>query len=40
MLGDILLLKLLELPLKNIPSKEEIDQIYHEIESFGVDLNH
>jgi hypothetical protein len=37
MLGDILLLKLSELPLNKTPSKEEIDQIYREIESFGVD---
>ena len=37
MLGDILLLKLSELPLNNTPSKAEIDQIYREIESFGVD---
>ena len=37
MLGDILLLKLSELPLNKTPSKEEIDQIYREIESFRVD---
>ena len=37
MLGDILLLKLSELPLNKTPSKEEIDQIYSEIESFRVD---
>ncbi len=37
MLGDILLLKLSELPLNKTPSKEEIDQIYREIESFKVD---
>ncbi|GMY38950.1 hypothetical protein FCV25MIE_34194 [Fagus crenata] len=37
MLEDILLLKLSELPLNKTPSNEEIDQIYHEIEIFGVD---
>jgi hypothetical protein len=37
MLGDILLLKLSELPLNKTLLKVEIDQIYREIESFGVD---
>ena len=37
MLGDILLLKLLELPLNKILSKAKINKIYREIESFGVD---
>ncbi|GMY17575.1 hypothetical protein FCV25MIE_12814 [Fagus crenata] len=37
MLGEILLLKLSELPLNKTPSKAEIDQIYREIESFGVE---
>jgi|UniRef100_A0A2N9ICR0 hypothetical protein len=37
MLGEILLLKLSELPLNKTPLKAKIDQIYSEIESFGVD---
>ena len=37
MLGETLLLKLSELPLNKTPSKAKIDQIYREVENFGVD---
>lgn len=36
MLGDILLSKLSDLPLNKLPTKAQIDDMYVEIENFGV----